>query len=449
MATELSAEELWQPFEPGRDGNWDLRAAAHLFRRAGFGADRQQLEAAIQKTPLQVIDDLLAGLEPAEYSSEMQSLATAAISGGNVEPLSAWWVYRILSTPAQLLEKTVVFWHGHFATGADKVTEPQLILTQNQLLRRLAFGDFHQLAQQISKDPAMLLYLDSASNRKAHPNENFARELMELFCLGEGQYTEQDIRELARCFTGWEVRRGEYRFNRFQHDTASRTFLGATGVLSGEDAVQVVLQQRQTAEFLTGKLLRYFVMDEPAGQAELIAPLAQQFRDGGLQIRPLLRTMLSSRLFFSRQAVGRKLKSPVELALGLLRCLQGTTNTVELARSLQQLGQGLLFPPSVKGWDGGRTWINSSTLLGRSNLMRRLITSENTRFGRLPLRDYLSAQGLQTPSDILAELELLLFAVPLPAAARDGLLSLMKPGSDAAMAEGLHALCTLPEFQLC
>ncbi|MFM7832055.1 MAG: DUF1800 family protein, partial [Planctomycetaceae bacterium] len=162
-----------------------------------------------------------------------------------------------------------------------------------------------------------------------------------------------------------------------------------------------------------------------------------------------LRTMLSSRLFFSRQAVGRKLKSPVELALGLLRCLQGTTNTVELAKSLQQLGQGLLFPPSVKGWDGGRTWINSSTLLGRSNLMRRLITSENTRFGRLPLRDYLSARGLQQPADILAELELLLFAVPLPAAARDGLLSLMKSGSDTAVAEGLHALCTLPEFQLC
>ncbi|MFN6312084.1 MAG: DUF1800 family protein [Planctomyces sp.] len=449
MATELTVQELWQPFEPGVDGQWDLAAAAHLFRRAGFGADRRQLEAAVQKTPLQVIDELLDGQEPLEYRSEMQTLATAAISGGNVEPLSAWWVYRILSTPVQLLEKTVLFWHGHFATGADKVTEPQLMLNQNQLLRRLAFGDFHELVQQIAKDPAMLLYLDSASNRKAHPNENFARELMELFCLGEGQYTERDIRELARCFTGWEVRRGEYRFNRFQHDTGSRSFLGATGVLSGEEAVQVVLRQPQTAEFIVSKLLRYFMLDEPAGQAELLAPLAQQFRDDGLQIRPLLRMMLGSRLFFSRQCVGRKLKSPVELALGLLRCLEGSTNAVELAKAMQQLGQGLLYPPSVKGWDGGRTWINSSTLLGRSNLMRRLITSETTRFGRLSLRDYLSARGLQRPEDMLSELQLLLFAVPIPEAASRSIIALMKSGSDTAVAEGLHALCTLPEFQLC
>jgi uncharacterized protein (DUF1800 family) len=449
VATELTAPELWQPFEPGVDGQWDLVAAAHLFRRAGFGATRQQLEAAVRKSPLQVIDELLDGQEPPEYRSEMQTLATAAISSGSVAPLSAWWVYRILSTPLQLLEKTVVFWHGHFATGADKVTDPQLMLTQNQVLRRLAFADFHELVQQISKDPAMLLYLDSASNRKAHPNENFARELMELFCLGEGQYTEQDIRELARCFTGWEVRRGEFRFNRFQHDTGQRSFLGATGVLSGEEAVQVVLRQPQTAEFIVGKLLRYFLMDEPAGQAELVAPLAQQFRDGGLQIRPLLRTMLGSRLFFSRQCVGRKLKSPVELTLGLLRCLEGSTNAVELAQALQQLGQGLLYPPSVKGWDGGRTWINSSTLLGRSNLMRRLITSQTTRFSRLSLRDFLSARGLQKPEDMLSELQLLLFAVPIPVTARESIVALMKSGSDAAVAEGLHALCTLPEFQLC
>jgi uncharacterized protein (DUF1800 family) len=449
VATELTAEELWQPFEPGVDGPWDLPAAAHLFRRAGFGADRKQLEAAVKKSPQQVVDELLDVPEPAEFLSEMQTLATAAISGGNVEPLSAWWVYRILGTPRQLLEKTVLFWHGHFATGADKVTEPQLMLTQNQLLRRLAFAGFGELVHQISKDPAMLLYLDSASNRKAHPNENYARELMELFCLGEGQYTEQDIRELARCFTGWEVRRGEYRFNRFQHDTGSRAFLGASGEFSGEQAVDVVLRQPQTAQFIVSKMLRFFVLDEPVDEVVLTAPLARQFRDSGLQIRPLLRTILTSRLFFSRRSVGRRIKSPVELALGLLRCLEGTTNTVGLAKSLQQLGQGLLYPPSVKGWDGGRTWINSSTLLGRSNLMRQLITDPNTRFGRQSLPDYLSARDLREPAEMLAELQLLLFAVPIPLRSRDSILSLMKPRSEAALAEGLHALCTLPEFQLC
>ncbi len=178
MRNEFTPETAWEPFEPGRDGAWDLSAAAHLFRRAGFGADRAQLEAAVSSTPVAVVEQLLASAEPDAFQSEMHALALSAMAGGNIQPLSAWWVYRLLATPCQLLEKMTLFWHGHFATGADKVTDPALMLAQNQLLRRLAFGRFEQLVQEVSRDPAMLLYLDAASSRKAHPNENYARELM-------------------------------------------------------------------------------------------------------------------------------------------------------------------------------------------------------------------------------------------------------------------------------
>lgn len=448
MNFEIDPGWAWREFVPGAEAPWNLRTTSHLFRRLGFGATQAELDAAIQKSPSEVVDELLGAEEPASFQQEMKSLADSALATGNVKQLSAWWTYRMLATPAQALEKTTLFWHGHFATSAEKVTEGQLMLTQNELLRQYAFGDFSQLLLEISRDAAMLIYLDSATNRKAHPNENYAREIMELFCLGEGNYSENDIRELARCFTGWEVRRGEFRFNRFQHDNGSKSILGKTGEFGGEDGVRIVLEQQSAPEFLVSKLIRYFVMDEPAASAELIAPLAREMRESGMQIRPVLRRILTSQLFYSSMSIGRKIKSPVEMAIGLLRSLEGTTNSFELAESLQQLGQGLLYPPSVKGWDGGRTWINSSTLLGRSNLVRDLITHEKTRFGRTSLKQYLASRRVTQPRAIIDHLEERLFAVPVPEAAKERIQKLMAPSNDKAIIEGLHALCTLPEFQL-
>lgn len=448
MNFEIDPEWAWREYSPGQEAPWNLRTASHLFRRIGFGATQAELDAALQKTPTQVVDELLDAEEPAGFRLEMKSLADSALATGNVTQLSAWWAYRMLATPAQALEKTTLFWHGHFATSAEKVTEGQLMLTQNELLRRYAFGDFSQMLLEISRDAAMLIYLDSATNRKAHPNENYAREIMELFCLGEGNYSENDIRELARCFTGWEVRRGEFRFNRFQHDNGTKSILGKTGEFGGEDGVRIVLEQKSAPEFLVSKLIRYFVMDEPAASPELIAPLAKEMRDSGMKIRPVLRRILTSQLFYSQVAMGRKIKSPVEMAIGLLRSLEGTTNSFELAESLQELGQGLLYPPSVKGWDGGRTWINSSTLLGRSNLVLELITHEKTRFGRTSLKQYLASRKVTQPRAIIDHLEERLFAVRIPEAAKERIQRLMAPATDKAIIEGLHALCTLPEFQL-
>ena len=449
METMIDPEWAWAEFKPDAEAAWNLRTASHLFRRAGFGATQEELTSALSKTPVQVVDDLLAAKESDAFLLDMKSLAESAIATGNVQQLSAWWAYRMLSTNTQLKEKTTLFWHGHFATGADKVTEPALMLTQNELLRSFAFGEFSALLLEISRDPAMLIYLDSATNRKAHPNENYAREIMELFCLGEGQYSENDIRELARCFTGWEIRRGEFRFNRYQHDTGTKSILGQDGEFGGEDGVRIVLEQKSAPEFIASKLIRFFVMDEPAPDMSLIAPLASFMRESGMMIQPVLRRILTSNLFYSEHSVGRKVRSPVELAIGLLRCLEGSTNSFELASSMQTLGQGLLYPPSVKGWDGGRTWINSSTLLGRSNLVRVLITNEKTRFGRKSLREYLATRKLTNPRALIDYFETLLFAVRVPDAARERVELLLKPGTSSALTEGLHALCTLPEFQLC
>lgn len=440
----------WTPFVPSESAPWNLRAAAHLYRRAGFGATRTELEAAVRVTPGEAVERLVNAVEPDDFLSQCDSLADAALATGNVQQLSAWWTYRILTTPAQLTEKTTLFWHGHFATSAAKVTDARLMLTQNELLRSYAFGDFSLLLLEISRDPAMLIYLDSAANRKAHPNENYAREIMELFCLGEGRYTETDIRELARCFTGWEIKRDKFRFNRYQHDAGVKSILGQSGPFTGEDGVQIVVSQDAAPEFLVTKLIRFFVADELATTPELIRPLAQQLRSDGMVIGPVLKRILSSNLFFSEYAVGRKVRSPVELAIGLLRCLDGSANTFELSQEVRTLGHGLFYPPSVKGWDGGRTWINSSTLLGRSNLIRQMLRSDKTRFARESLPAYLRSNGLKSGRQIVDHMELVLFAVPVSGNSKDRIIDLIEgrgPG-EQNLIEGIHAMCTLPEFQL-
>lgn len=447
----IDPEHAWDKFVPSAETPWDVRAAAHLFRRAGFGATHDELKAAAAGSPQDTVDRLLrVESVSATWQRQSDQLAAAALAGSGVERLSAWWVHQMLTTPVQLLEKMTLFWHGHFATGADKVLDAHLMLAQNRLLRSFALGDFQQLLLEISRDPAMLVYLDSVSNRKAHPNENYAREIMELFCLGEGQYSERDIRELARCFTGWEVKRRRFRFNRYQHDRGSKSIFGETGEFGGEDGVRLVVSQPAAPEFIVGKLIRFLVMDEPAPTAELIAPLAMKLRQDEMQIAPTVRRILSSRLFFSSAARGRKIRSPVELAVGFMRSLEGSGNTYELASSIQEIGQGLFYPPSVKGWDGGRTWINSSTLLGRSNLIRHILDSDKSRFGQQPLTDYLRSQSIHSVNQLIDWFEQTLFAVPIPSAARERITSLVP--SNALSNEDskliIHALCTLPEFQL-
>jgi uncharacterized protein (DUF1800 family) len=381
----------------------------------------------------------------------MHQFAQVTLAANNPELLSGWWLHRMRHTPAPLVEKMTLFWHGHFATSAAKVREPELLLRQNELFRRHALGSFGELVRGIARDPAMLLYLDSATNRKVHPNENFAREVMELFCLGLGKYTERDIQELARCFTGWEIQHGEFKFNRYQHDYGRKTVLGKSGEFDGDEGLEIILGQPATAEFICGKLVRYFVADDEPLSPELIAPLASRFREANLNVGPVLELMLTSRLFYSEAAVGGKVRSPIELGVGLLRSLDGTANMVQLANRLRELGQVPFYPPNVKGWDGGRAWINSSTLLGRANLVRTIVDSPEARFGGGSLEEYFERQGLASNESVVDYLAELLVATPLSPDVRTQLVqSLDRRGSSRgqALKQTLHVLGSLPEFQL-
>ena len=442
----------WQPFQPSDQQPWDRAQAAHLFRRAGFGADRDLLDEAAGKNPATVVEELIAqNLETDDFRTVADSLAQTLLAGGDPMKLSAAWVYRLLFTPAQLLEKTTLFWHGHFATGADKVKNASMMWKQNQLLRKHALGNFEALAQAIAKDPAMLIYLDSASNRKSHPNENFARELMELFCLGEGHYTEGDVLELARCFTGWEIRNDRFRKNRYQHDGGEKQILGKSGEFDGEEAVRIVIERDDMPRFICRKLYRYFICDEPAPPDALLEAPAKTMRESGLQIAPVLRQMLGSNLFFSAHARARKIKSPVELVIGMLRGLGGTTNSELIAQGLREIGQGLFYPPNVKGWDGGRAWINSSTLLGRANLFESILSNEATKFGGKSLAGYLGGQDVSSPAEAIDHFETCLMAVPIAPETRSQLeqeFGTPKKDPEQNYRRLLHAITSLPEFQL-
>lgn len=442
----------WAPFEPDERLPWNRRRAAHLYRRAGFAANTRQLDEAIAMSPQELVAVLMQPEGVEQFQSEMDRFGRTILSAGNSQGLSAWWLYRMLHTPAQLLEKTTLFWHGHFATSAEKVTNARLMLDQNALLRDNALGSFTKMVNAISRDPAMLIYLDSSTNRKTHPNENYARELLELFCLGLGNYTEKDIQDVARCFTGWEVRRDQFRFNKYQHDTGEKRFLGKRGVFDGDEAVRIVVQQDAAPKFIARKLVAYFLLDEPAPPDELIEPLARQIRDSDFVIGPTVERILGSRLMFSSHAIGRKIRSPIELAVGFLRALEGTTNLTRLSSALAVLGQSPFFPPNVKGWEGGRTWINSSTLLGRMNLVRRLTMGDESRFADGELGQYIERHAGTSAAQMVDWLLELLVAVPIPVDAKEALIRLAGSASrdaDRRASTVIQAVAALPEFQLC
>lgn len=441
---------LWQPYMPSEQMPWNRERVTHLFRRAAFGATNAQIEAALQKSPVEVIDSLIDSPAGVAFEAESKAMASSILATGDPKQLAGWWAYVLLRSPTPLRERMTLFWHGHFATSAAKVNDAPLMLEQNQLLRKYALGDFRAMVQGIARDPAMLIYLDSITNRRAHANENFARELMELFCLGEGNYSEKDVQELARCFTGWEIKSKQFKFNRFQHDDGEKQILAKQGKFPEGAAIDWVLEQPKAAEFIVTKLMKEFIADEPAPEPTLVAWYAKKLIAENWNLRKLVTSLLGSQLFFSAPTMARKVRSPVDFAVGLMRSLEGTCNAQQLAEAMQQIGQGLFYPPNVKGWDGGRTWINASTILGRANLVANLLADNRTRFGGKKLDAYLVDLGVKSREDRLAMLEKLLLATPLSGPSRQSLLELAKkaPSDEKASEELLRALVALPEYQL-
>ncbi len=365
--------------------------ARHLLGRTSFAAQPSEIADFAKLTRAQAVDRLLAETRrtvayPAplwatsyeriyrpEMSQEERQKAQRREQVERALELRAWWTAEMLSTPSPLTEKMTLFWHNHFATSQVKVRVAQLMYRQNVLLRQYALGNFGALLREISKDPAMLIYLDGAQNRKGMPNENFAREVMELFTLGEGNYGEQDIKEVARAFSGWSIDLdvGEFRFRRPQHDDGEKTIFGQRGRFNGDDVVTLLLKHEKTAEFIVGKLWLEFVSPQP-NSAET-RRLAKVFREGGYEIKPLLRAMLLSDEFWMPTHRAVLVKSPVELVIGSLRQFRfEVEDPAPFSVVMRQLGQDLFGPPNVKGWPGGETWLNTSTLLARKSFLNRL-----------------------------------------------------------------------------
>ena len=377
---------------------WNPETAAHLALRAGFGQIpdeskkwfQQGLEATLnhllQTAPDNVAppqwayptrdEDLLQRIRnPATTADDKAQLQRDlnVRKGDYMADLINWWTLRMCHSPAPLVEKMTLFWHGHFATSADKVSAYRMWL-QNETIRRYALANFGTLVKAISCDPAMIAWLDLGASQKEHPNENFARELMELFTLGEGHYTEDDVKAGARAFTGYRVAgpAEQFRFAANQFDSSEKTFLGKTGTWRGDQVVDIILAQPQCAKFIATKIWRFFAYDDPA--PALVDALSEELRRCRYELKPFMKMLFSSQEFFSAQARNAVIKSPVQFLVQAQKTLGLPLPSGQpLVVIYRQLGQTPFYPPNVKGWDGGKSWINTATLTYRYELARELV----------------------------------------------------------------------------
>jgi len=367
----------------------------HLMWRAGFGPAVEQLRDLSEYSPKQfykalikasarkpdyidVADDylkgLLMGIEEAgrQQKKELPAEDKKNIQQKNregVRNLNMYWMHEMVNSAAQLREKMAFFWHGHFACRNLNVFYQQGLL---DVIRRNALGNFGSMLKKVSKSAAMLNFLNNQQNRKDHPNENFAREVMELFTLGRGNYSENDVKEAARAFTGWGANvKGEFQFRRLQHDFGSKIFLGRTGNFDGDEVLDILLQEKQTARYITQKVYRFFVNEKV--DAEKIDWLAERFYKNNYNISKLMEDIFTSDWFYEEKNIGSQIKSPVELLVGIQRMLPMKIEREEALMLLQRvLGQLLFYPPNVAGWPGGKTWIDSSSLMMRLRIPRLL-----------------------------------------------------------------------------
>ncbi len=383
---------------------------AHLLRRAGFGATQAELDQYTSLGFAGAVDRLLHP-EQVDDSATDQALAPLAATLTNPKQIEAakyWWLNRMLYTQRPLQEKMTLFWHNHFATANSKVNNSVLMLQQIQLFRDHGLGDFETLLQNVTRDPAMLIWLDNRLNRKASPNENYAREVQELFTVGIGNYTEQDVHEAARAFTGHTLDRTlTYVFNTNQHDNGTKTFEGQTGNFDADDVLGILVRNPATARFITTKLFTWFVYDSP--DASVIDRLASTFTNSEFDIRAVLQDMFTGPEFLSPQAFHGVIKQPADYVVGSLKSLNVQNVGPDVTAVLRRMGQDLLNPPDVSGWRGGSVWINSTTLFERFNWGDRLAMGrDSTKPYFTDVPGEIQAQGV-TSADALVDYYLSLF----------------------------------------
>lgn len=524
--------------------NWTITEAAHLLNRAAFGGPPDQVRAIHALGPQAAVDQLLAlgtaapspdplpapawataeayreqtrefleerramGLEmgrPGKKKSEMTDLPPEearkraearqkmqkemrqlALAQG-VE-LTRWWFKRMVDGPQPAREKMVLFWHGHFATSMEKVRNAYFLYLQNDLFRRFAFGDFAELTKRVTRDPAMMLYLDVQDSKRTMPNENFARELMELFTLGEGNYSEDDIKASARAFTGLRLSRftGDVSFAKSQHDSGTKSFLGRTGNLGPDDIVDTIMAQSGCATFIARKLWRFYVNDAPTDDD--VAELAGTLRAEKYQIGPVLRQLFLSEAFYRNDNIRAEIKSPVVFLAGLARHL-GLKDLpgMVLLSGMREMGQQLFVPPNVAGWPGGSAWINTNTLFARYNIAGMITRSADPGYAITGLKganrpgakpngpDRKSGKFLQDrirrdwpkpdyaviapaklredPAQLVDHLVFRFFQAPLRKEDREGFLEFLRKEStdgitDTEIGKLVHLMLSTPYYQL-
>ncbi len=466
---KVDPAQAWQPWKPDDEQPWNLKWAGHLFRRAGYGVTLEELRAAVDKGLLETLEHVLKGNANSDGKFEdLESFGQKVVDHKNNEfAQRSWWLYAFWHSPHPLREKMTLFWHNHFVSSIAKVKFVQKIYNQNKLLRKHALGKFQAFLLDVSKDVAMLIYLDSNSNIKGKPNENYAREVMELFSLGVGNYTEKDVQEAARAFTGWHTNgKDKFEFNKNFHDFDSKTILGQKGEWNGDDVVRIILEQPVAARFLVRKLYRFFISENAEPPDALLAPLADAFRKSEFDVARVVGTMLGSQHFFSEHAYRQRVKSPVEFALGAARAVGlGLVNPEALAGQIDDMGQRLFAPPNVKGWPGGKSWLNTSTVLARHNFAQALCSgtsdiNKGSAESPQPVAwivdpsAYFKRAKITEPEKILDTLADMVFQDDLGAKTRIRLLTFLKDGEpkdaafDQRVREIIHALLCMPEYQL-
>ena len=406
----------------------DTALMAHLLRRAGFGANRDELESYLEIGYDGAVEALLNPSDPGNMPDDL--IRRYHVDQSELRDLpssSAYWMYRMISTSCPMEEKTALFWHGLFATGYSKLNQARSQLNQVEMFRRSGLGSFEDLLVELSKDPAMIVWLDNNENHGASINENYGRELLELFSMGIGNYSEDDIKGCARAFTGWTLGNAEYMsvraakdsiwpygriawhfdYREEDHDDGEKTFLGETGRFNGEDIIAIIVKQEATARFVATRLFQFFAADEitEAGEKTIEAMMATYF-SSGYQIRDMLRTLFHSEYFKSEEARFARVKGPVEMVVGAIRMagnyqdpylgIEGVANT------MFYMGQGLLRPPTVEGWHEGTEWIDSGALVERVNFVAKELSNVSSP-GVRSIIERLEAgadQGVLQPSEL-------------------------------------------------
>ena len=466
-------------------GDREIELMAHLMRRAGFGATRDEIEAGVAKGCEAVVEELL---EPADASWMGDSLARRFHheQSGMMGPWGSGdnWLYRMITTNAPLQEKMALFWHGIFATGYPKVIHGKVLSDQIRMFRRYSMGSFKRLLVELSKNPAMILWLDNHDNHNGSINENYGRELLELFSMGVGSYSEDDIKECARAFTGWTIGNTEYMVLRSErdsdwpygriawyfeykgddHDDGEKEFLGRKGRFGGEDIVDIICQQESTARFISRHMYHFFVADEPPVPSWPYKPprdpaaidtLVDAYFDSDYDIESMLRTLFHSDFFKSEDVRYEKVKSPAELVAGVLRLTgefdRPRREIQDRARQMIYMGQQLNNPPTVEGWHQGIEWLDTGTLVERVNFASEQFGDVNRPGVKAMVESIEGGDGDDLSSERLVDLCLAqLGAVSVSDVTRDILVSFAEQsaGSPGRTAETLRLSAATREFQL-